>query len=143
MFTFLSSVLFQKGENFYEVWGFSIAREGIDRGGQLTLRLVILMLGARVLTATTEAEELVTGLNGLLGPFGRTGFVKELVYTMTLTLRLLPIVYDEALETFRSIRNSGETNFAGKIKLSVSLITPLFERSLKKAQEMSGAGENI
>ena len=143
MFTFISNVLFQKGETFYEVWGLSIAEEGIVRGGQLTLRLVILMLGARVLTATTKAEELVAGLNGLLGPLNRSDFVKELIYTMTLTLRLLPIVYDEALALFRDVRNSGGTNFTGKIRLAVSLITPLFERSLKKAREMSGAGENV
>jgi energy-coupling factor transport system permease protein len=142
MFTFISNVLFLKGETVHEVWGLSIAQEGVVRGGQLTLRLVILILGARVLTASTKAEELVAGLKSILGPFNRSDFVTELIYTMTLTLQLLPIVYDEALKMFRDIRNSEGTKFSGKIRLSVSLITSLFERSLQKAKDMSGAGES-
>jgi energy-coupling factor transport system permease protein len=142
-FTFVSNILFQEGAIQYRILGLSVTEEGLMRGGQLTLRLVILIIGAKALTGTTKAEDLVSGMSRLLGPVGRFAFVKELLFTMSLTLRLLPIVYDEALELYRNVKNSEGTNISGKIKLSVSLITPLFERSLKKAKEMSDGGEQV
>lgn len=137
LFTFLSNILFQEGTVSYEVFGLSLTEEGLRRGGLLTLRLFILILGAKILTATTGAGDLVRGMTALLGPAGRVGFVSELLLTMSITLRLLPIVYDEAMELFRNVRNSGESGFSGKIKHAVSLLTPLFERSLQRAKEMT------
>lgn len=142
-FTFVSNILFQEGRVIYSLFGLSLTEEGLQRGGRLTLRLLILILGAKVLTATTKAEDLVDGMGRLLGPLGRTGFVKELILTMSLTLRLLPIVYDEALELYKDVKNSQGTNLKGKVRLAVSLLSPLFERSMQKAKEMSGTGEGI
>jgi energy-coupling factor transporter transmembrane protein EcfT len=142
-FTFISNILFQEGKVIYRILGLQVTEEGLVSGGRLTLRLLILILGAKVLTATTKAEDLVAGMGRLLGPLGRTGFVKELILTMSLTLRLLPIVYDEALELYKDVKNSEGTNLAGKVRLAVSLLTPLFERSMQKAKEMSDIGEEI
>jgi len=136
IFTFLSNVLFQEGTVSYEIFGFPITHEGLRRGGLLTLRLFTLILGAKILTATTEAGDLVRGMTELLGPAGRVGFVSELMLTMSLTLRLLPIVYDEALDLYRNVKNSAGSGIAGKIKRAVSLLAPLFERSLQKARDM-------
>ncbi len=141
VFTFISNVLFHEGEIIYTVAGLQVSREGIVRGSELTLNLFIMILGAKVLTATTGPEELVGGISRLLGPLGRVGYVKELVYTMSLTLRLLPVVYDEALEAYREIRNSQGTGLRGKIRLSAELLARLFERSLKKAKEMTEADD--
>jgi energy-coupling factor transport system permease protein len=137
LFTFLSNVLYQTGDVIYKISGISITDKGLLRGGLLTLKLFILILGAKVLTATTRAEDLVAGMGELLGPIGKTVFVRDLIFTMSLTLRLLPIVYNEALELFRDVKNSEGTSVADKVRMSVSLLTPLFERSLKKAKEMS------
>jgi len=142
-FTFVSNILFQEGKIIYRIFGLSITQEGLVRGGRLTLRLVILILGAKVLTATTRAEDLVAGMGRLLGPVGKSGFIKELILTMSLTLRLLPIVYNEAMELYKDVKNSEGTNLAAKVRLAVSLLTPLFERSLQKAKEISDTGERI
>lgn len=143
-FTFLSNLFFQTGKTIYEFFGLSVTDEGLRRGGQLTLRLLILILGAKALTATTKPEDLVNGIKGLLGPVGRLGPVKEFIFTLSLTMRLLPIIYNEAIELYRSrVKNSPKTGLAGKIKLSVTLLTPLFERSLKKAKELSEMEEKF
>ena len=136
-FTFISNVLFQEGKVVSDFLGLQVTEQGLMRGGELTLRLFILILGAKVLTATTRAEELVTGMQGLLGPVGRLAYVEELINTMSLTLRILPIVYDEAMESYRSIKNSDGKGLKDRMKLAVELLTTLFERSLQKAKEMS------
>lgn len=137
IFTFLSNVFFQEGTVYYEIVGLRVTDEGLMRGGLLALRLFTLILGAKILTATTEAGELVRGMTALLGPVGRVGFVSQVMLTMSLTLRFLPIVYDEALELYRDVKNSGGSGIRGKIKHAVSLLTPLFERSLQKARELA------
>jgi energy-coupling factor transporter transmembrane protein EcfT len=136
-FTFFSNILFQSGRIIYEIWGIAVTEEGLKRGGHLTLRLFILILGAKALTATTRAEELVGAMNVLLGPLGRWGPLREFMSTMSLTLRFLPIIYDEAQSLYaETVKNSPETTFLNKVKLSVSLLTPLFERSLKRAKNL-------
>ncbi|GBE06806.1 energy-coupling factor transporter transmembrane protein EcfT [bacterium BMS3Abin10] len=137
-FTFFSNVLFQTGRVVYEVPGITITDEGLRQGGHLTLRLFILIIGAKALTASTSAEDLVKGMTVLLGPVGRLRPVKEFIYTMSITLRFLPIIYDEAQVLYREgVQNfSKKARLLDKIKISVSLITPLFERSLKKAKQL-------
>ncbi|MBL7032309.1 MAG: hypothetical protein ISR97_03910 [Nitrospira sp.] len=141
LFTFISNVLFQEGNVLYDVFGLGITDEGIRRGGRLTLRLFILITGAKVLTASTRSEDLINSMSELLGPVGRIGFVQELVYVMALTLRLLPIIYNEAIELYKNMRGSVGSGVADKIKLSVELLTTLFERSLVKAKEMTDINE--
>jgi energy-coupling factor transport system permease protein len=136
-FTFISNVMFQTGEVVYEILGISVTKEGMVRGGYLTLRLFILILGAKVLTATTKAEELISAVVWLLGPAGKLNYVRELTYTMMLTLRLLPIIYDEAMDVYQHVKNSDENGLTGKVRLSVDLLTSLFQRSLERAKEMS------
>ncbi|MBI5051005.1 MAG: hypothetical protein HZC11_09115 [Nitrospirae bacterium] len=137
-FTFLSNIFFQTGKVVYEIFGINVTLEGLTKGAHLSLRLFILILGAKVLTAAAAADDLVKGMGGLLGPIGRLKSVKEFIYTMSLTLRFLPIIYNEAQTLYReTLKNSPEAAFTGKIKLSVSLLAPLFERSMKKARELS------
>ena len=141
LFTFISNILFQEGNVLYEIFGFDITDEGLRLGGRLTLRLLVLIAGAKVLTASIKSEELINGMRGLLGPLGRVGFVQELLYIMLLTLRILPVIYDEAVELYRNMRISTGSSMKDKIKLSVELLTMLFERSLLKAREMVDLNE--
>lgn len=140
-FTFISNVLFQEGNVLYEIFSLDITDEGLRRGGRLTLRLFILIVGAKTLTASTSSEELINGMSGLLGPAGRIGFVQELVYIMPLTLRLLPVIYNEAIELYKNMSGTAGRGAGDKIKLSVELLTTLFDRSLVKAKEMTDINE--
>ena len=136
-FTFFCNIFFQTGKVIYEFWGIVITDDALRRGGHLTLRLFILIIGAKLLTAMTTADELVKAVSLLLGPIGRLRPVREFIFTMSITLRFLPIIYDEAQMLYRqAIKNSPEATLAGKIKLSVLLLTPLFERSMKRAKDL-------
>lgn len=137
-FTFFSNILFQTGRVVYEILGITITEEGLRNGGHLTLRLFILILGAKILTATATADDLIRAMTSLLGPLGRWRPLREFASTMSLTLRFLPIIYNEAQTFYKeTIKNSPEKTFLDKIKLSASLLTPLFERSIKRARDLS------
>jgi energy-coupling factor transporter transmembrane protein EcfT len=137
-FTFFSNTLFHTGRVVYELAGFTITEEGLMSGIHLTLRLFILILGAKILTATTSADDLVHGMARLLGPFGRWKPVQEFTSTLSLTLSFLPLIYNEARTLYtETFKNSRTKNLLEKIKLAVALIIPLLERSMKKARELS------
>jgi len=138
VFTFLSNILLQEGRVICEVIGLTITEEGLKRGGHLTLRLFTLILGAKVLVAVTPPGDLVKGMTELLGPVGRFNVVREFISTMSLTLRFLPMIYNEAQTLYReALSNSPDATFTDKLKLLVSLLTTLFERSMEKAKEMA------
>ncbi len=142
-FTFFSNTLFQTGRVIYEILGITVTEEGLKKGGYLTLRLFTLILGAKVLTAATPAEDLVKAMAGLMGPVGRLGPVKDFIFTTALTLRFLPMIYNEAQMLYKeTIKNSPGATFIDKIRLSVSLLIPLFDRSIKKARELSKINNN-
>jgi energy-coupling factor transporter transmembrane protein EcfT len=138
LFTFLSNLLYQTGRIMFEVLGVEITYEGVERGGHLSLRLLILILGAKVLTSSVTPHELIRAMSGMLGPVGKLRPVRGFVFTMSLTLRFLPVIYDEAKILYReSSDNSPNAHWVERIKSSASLLTPLFERSMKKARELS------
>lgn len=137
-FTFFSNALLQKGRIVYEVFGITLTEEGIRNGGYLTLRLFILILGAKILSAATSAEELVRGINSILGPFGKFTPVREFMNTMLLSLRFLPIIYDEANTLYRrAFKDSKDTTLINKIRLSASMLAPVFHRSINRARDLT------
>ncbi|MDP3297186.1 MAG: energy-coupling factor transporter transmembrane component T [Thermodesulfovibrionia bacterium] len=138
LFIFISNALFQTGRVVYEIFGFTLTEDGIKNGGHLALRLFILIFGAKILTAITTTDDLVRGMTSLLGPIGRWSPVKDFVSTMSLSIRFLPIIYDEAQTFYRdTFKNSTEKTFLDKIRLSASLLSTLFERSVKRARDLS------
>jgi energy-coupling factor transporter transmembrane protein EcfT len=138
MFTMLSNLFYQSGRILIEIRGFAITYEGIQRGTHLTLRLFLLILGAKILTSSTSADDLVRGIINILGPVGRSRPVREFIFTLSLTLRFLPEIYDEAKTLYReSSRNYEDITWIERLKTTVSVISPLFERSLKRARELS------
>jgi energy-coupling factor transport system permease protein len=143
-FTFFSNILFQAGRVIYDFWGIVVTEEALVRSGHLTLRLFMLIMGAKILTAATSAGDLVRAVTLLLGPFGRWKPVKDFISTMSLTLRFLPVIYDEAQNLYKeALKNSPEAGLTDKIRLSALLITPLFERSMKRAKDLQVKGESF
>lgn len=143
-FTFFSNILFQTGRVIYEFWGIVVTEEALTRSSHLTLRLFMLIMGAKILTAATSAGDLVRAVTLLLGPVGRWKPVKDLISTMSLTLSFLPIIYDEAQNLYReTLKNSPEAALTDKIRLSALLVAPLFERSMKRAKDLQTKGEGF
>ncbi|MBI4686512.1 MAG: hypothetical protein HY756_01835 [Nitrospirae bacterium] len=139
-FTFLSNAFFHTGKVSYEIGRLTMTEEGISDGVRLTLRLFTLILGAKILTSTTTAEELVRGMSTLLGPLGRIKAIKEFMTIMSLTFRFLPIIYNEAQNLYKEAKsNYTKATFIDKLKVFAAILTPLFERSMKKARDLDNS----
>lgn len=137
MFTFIINSLFHPGRVIFEFGGTYITMEGVSRGLHLTLRIAVLILGAKILSARIPAGEIVPSIVRLLGPLGKWKPAREFIATLELTVRFLPLVVDEAKTLYgESAHRFHGTGFAERLKTYASLVAPLFERSVKKAKEM-------
>lgn len=112
------------------------------------LRLVVLILIISLFTLCTDLKELTHGTEGLLKPLARIRFpVHELSMIITVTLRFLPILSDEAENLIKAQISRGADFGKGKMGLfkrvyrMLPLFVPLLILSLRRAESLALAME--
>lgn len=140
------NALLTPGETLWR-WGFiNITREGLSFGGLMALRLVLLVLVTSLLTLTTTPIALTDGLEQILRPFQRIGLpAAELALMMTIALRFVPTLFDEAQRILRAQQARGARLNAGgpmaQMKALLPILVPLFVAAFRRADELAVAME--
>ncbi|MEZ5065712.1 MAG: energy-coupling factor transporter transmembrane component T [bacterium] len=120
-------------------------REGAERGLLLVARLLGMMGWAVVLTTTTEPIRLADGLARLFGWLERLRVpVRDLALVLTLALRFLPTVLEEAERIVTAQRARGarfEGNPLKRARALLPLAVPLFVGCLRRADTLALAME--
>ena len=120
-----------------------VTHEGIVSGLLYGGRIALLVLGASVLTHTTEPIALVDGIEKLLGPFRHIGVKpRETAVAMMLTIRFIPILHDEAVKIRKSLAARGIGVSGGlrvRIAGTVHLFMPLFHAAIRRADTLAVA----
>jgi ABC-type cobalt transport system, permease component CbiQ and related transporters len=141
------NILMTSGEHMIFRWGFiKIYREGIDIAVAMSLRLIFLIIGTSILTLTTSPIELTDGIEKLLNPFKKIGLpAHELAMMMTIALRFIPTLMDEADKIMKAQMARGADfesgNLMQKAKNLIPLLVPLFISSFRRADELAMAME--
>ncbi|SHK19967.1 energy-coupling factor transporter transmembrane component T family protein [Desulforamulus aeronauticus] len=134
------------GETLWE-WGIiSVSREGLLLGLRLIYRLVLLVLAAMLLTMTTTPVNLTGAMEKLLQPLKRLGVpVHELAMMMTIALRFVPTLLEEAEVVMKAQQARGGSLTTGSLEkrlgAAVALLVPLLAGSLRRADELAIAME--
>jgi energy-coupling factor transport system permease protein len=134
VFTFLSNLFFHHGQVIYECSGVYITHEGLSHAAHMTMRILILIIGAQILNATTSSDELIRGVTRLIGPLGRLKVIQELLMTTALTLTFLPSILDEVKEIC-SHCGKNHNGFRQRIKYVSSLIVEFLIKKLKEGED--------
>lgn len=118
--------------------------EALLRTGFLVLRIIIIVILSSLLTFTTMPTDITNGIESLLKPLKIVRFpVSELAMMLSLTLRFIPTLLDEANKIIKAQASRGvelsESKFKEKITQIVSLLIPLFVVSFKRAEDMANA----
>jgi energy-coupling factor transport system permease protein len=118
---------------------------GCVAGVWLVLRLAGMVLAASVLAFTTEPIRLADGMAELLGFLERLRVpVRDLALVLTLALRFLPTVMEEAQRIVTAQRARG-ARFAGgplqRARVLIPLAVPLFAGCLRRADTLALAME--
>ena len=112
------------------------------------LRLVVLILIISFFTLCTDVKELTHGTEGLLKPLERIGFpVHEFSMIITVTLRFLPILSEEAENLIKAQASrgadfgKGKMGFFKRVYRMLPLFVPLLIVSLRRAENLGLAME--
>ncbi|NLW07828.1 MAG: energy-coupling factor transporter transmembrane protein EcfT [Clostridia bacterium] len=130
------------GEALAAVGPAIITREGLNLGLMALARVFYLVLAAALLTATTDPLSLADGLEKLLRPGTRLGLPsQELALMLTLALRFVPTMLEEAERIMRAQMARGASFKGLKVKNLMPLIIPLFISAFRRAEALAEAME--
>lgn len=147
IFTFLLNLLFIKGETPLLNLGFTtLTVEGTTNAILYSLRLIFLVLGSSLLTLTTTPVSLTDGLERLMSPLRVIKFpAHELAMMMTIALRFIPTLLEEADKIMKAQTARGADfesgNLFARAKAMVPLLVPLFVSAFRRAGELAMAME--
>ncbi|MBN1466605.1 energy-coupling factor transporter transmembrane protein EcfT [candidate division KSB1 bacterium] len=118
-----------------------ITDQGLLLGLIYSVRLVVLIILAALLTLTTSPIELTDALEKMLGPLKRFRMpTHEIVMMLTLSLRFIPTLIEEA-QRLKNAQVSRGASFDGplvqRIKSVVPLILPLFISAFRRADDLA------
>lgn len=147
LFSVLINMFFVPGEIVAKFWIFKITKEGMIQAGFMGVRLIILILGASLLTLTTTPNQLTDGLEKMFGCLKKIKIpVHEIAMMMSIALRFIPILTEEtdkimkAQMARRADLDSG--NLIQKIKSMIPILVPLFVAAIRRANDLAMAMES-
>lgn len=121
--------------------GIGVSSRGLLNGTLYSIRLVILILLAAILTMTTSPMEITDALDRFLRPLQRWGLAThEITMMMTLSLRFIPTLIEEADKIQKAQISRGATfegNIIRRIKSVIPLMLPLFLSVFRRADELA------
>jgi energy-coupling factor transport system permease protein len=144
LFTFVGNILGRHGRVLLPAGFFTVTDEGLQIAALRTIRLFLMIGGAKVLMASAEAEDMVAALGRILGPFERVGVpVKDFFHTMGLTVKCFPVLKNRAAEAYReNVEKASVHGFWGRARVISTFLMPLFVESLQSPDAFFERGEH-
>lgn len=149
VFSFLLNVFLTKGETLWLSFGIiQIYKEGVIDAFLITVRILVLVLGASLLmTYTTTPIALTDGIESLLSPLSRLGVenVHYFAMMMSIALRFIPTLMDETQKIISAQKSRGADFESGGIikraKAMIPILIPLFASAVHRGIELATAME--
>lgn len=113
----------------------------------MLIRLLLLIIGASMLTLVTTPIQLTDALENMLSPFKKMGLPShELAMMMTIALRFIPTLLDETDKIMKAQMARGadfeSKNIINRAKSMIPLLVPLFISAFRRADELAMAMES-
>lgn len=121
-----------------------ITRRSLELGIRTSTLLFTLIYGTNLFLLTTAPEEITAGLDTLMQPLRWFKWpVTEIILTLTLSLRFIPLVLEEVQNLVRSIRtraiNWKKLGVRGAAQIWLVLADRLLENLFLRAEQIAGA----
>jgi len=134
------------GEPLFRLGPLTATRDGLVMVGVTTTRLLLLVIIASLLTLTTSPIRLTDGLERMLRPLRPIGVpAHELALMMTIALRFIPTLAEEADRIMRAQQARGASFSSGslmaRVRSLVPVLVPLFVAAFRRADELATAME--
>lgn len=145
LFTAIINILFVKGtqeELLLQWWVIKIYSTGLISAGKMICRLVLLVMGASLLTLTTTPVDLTHAIESLLSPLKLIKVpVADFALVMNITLRFIPTLMEETNKIIRAQKARGAQfdtgNLVARAKAFVPILIPLLVNSFRRAEDLA------
>ena len=131
-----------------EFWKLTITYDGLYRAFFMALRIILLIVVSSSLTYTTTPNDLTDAIEHLLSPLkfiGLKGAVHTLALMMTIALRFIPTLVEEAEKIMNAQKARGADLESGsiiqRVKALIPILIPLLISSVRRAYELAEAME--
>ena len=146
LITVIFNLFLTPGEAVWSFWKFKISYEGIIFASFMACRLVLLIIGASIMTLTTTPNSLTDGIESLLSPLKVIKVPShEIAMMMSIALRFIPILLEETDKIMKAQMARGADFENGKlrekVKALIPILIPLFISAFKRAEDLACAME--
>ena len=146
IFTMLLNIFLTPGTILWQWKALHITQEGLRVALVMGIRLVLLVLGASLMTLTTTPTSLTSGMETLFRPLNKIHVpVHEIAMMMSIALRFIPILMEETDKIMKAQTARGADFESGglfrRIKAMVPLLVPLFISAFRRANDLALAME--
>jgi len=144
--TFVLNLFITRGDVIVDLGALTITRQGLYTACYMALRIILLILGASMLTFTTKPVKLTDGIESLLKPGARFGVpAHELAMMMTIALRFIPTLLEETDKIMKAQQARGADFETGSIfrraKALIPIFIPLIVGAFRMAADLAMAME--
>lgn len=145
--TIFNIFLIKTGTVLFTIFSLKIYSGSLIQSAYILIRLLLIITMTTILTSTTKPLDLTLAIEHLLNPLNKVNFpVHELAMMISIALRFIPDLLDEAKRIMKAQASRGvdfnEGTLKEKIKAIVSLIIPLFISAFQRAEDLANAMES-
>ena len=149
IFTALINLFYgEDGNVLLSFWRLTVTTGGVYRAIFMAVRIILLILISSLLTYTTTPNDVTDAIERLLLPLKLLG-LKNAVHTfammMTIALRFIPTLIDEADKIMNAQKARGADlengNLMQRVKALIPILIPLLISSVRRAYELAEAME--
>lgn len=149
IFTAIINVFYgEGGKVLLQFWIIEINTAGIYKAVFMALRILLLIFISSALTYTTTPNDLTDAIESLLSPLkfiGLKSAVHTLAMMMTIALRFIPTLIEEAEKIMNAQKARGADLESGglidRVKALIPILIPLLISSVRRAYDLAEAME--
>ena len=146
VFTMVLNTFLTPGTVLWQWKVLHITEEGLKIAGTMAVRLILLILGASLMTLTTTPNALTSGMESLFRPLRVLHVpVHEIAMMMSIALRFIPILLEETDKIMKAQTARGADFESGglirRLRAMIPLLVPLFISAFRRANDLAMAME--
>lgn len=147
LFTVVLQMLFTTGGDVYFEWGvIRVTSFGVINSLYIFLRFVLIIFISTLMTLTTPPLQIADAIEAVMKPLEVVHVpVHEIALMLSIALRFVPTLMDEAQKIMNAQRargvDFGEGNLFEQMKAIIPILIPLFVSSFNRAEELATAME--
>lgn len=144
IFSTCLNIFMTEGRVLLQIWRIRITLEGIYKAVFYSIRIILLVLGASILTLSTTATSLTDGLEKGLGFLKRLHIpVRDFAMMVSIALRFIPILIEELDKIMKAQISRGADFESGgiikRVRSYMPILVPLLISAFRRAEELAMA----